>query len=71
MIEIIKAIYCNYYEAICKHLKKQDKLVDYKVSDGLAINKEGKLIDTIDITFVPKRSAKYIKMDIIVTPNGI
>lgn len=71
MIEIIKALYCIYFEAICKHLKEQDKLVDYKVDNGLSINKEGKLIDTIDIKFVPIRTAKYIKINTIVTANGI
>lgn len=71
MIEIIKAIYCNYYEAICKHLKKQDKIVDYKVGSGFAVNKDGKLIDVINIKIVPILTAKFIKMNITITPNGL
>lgn len=69
MIEFIKAIYCIYYESICKALKKQDKLEDYKIDDGFAINQEGELIGIINVKVVPKTTAKHIKMKITLTLN--
>ena len=71
MIELIKALYCIYYESICKHLKKQDILVDYKVSDGVAINKEGELIHVININVTPVLPPEYINIKMTIAPNGI
>lgn len=61
----------KFIKVICENLKKQDKLVDYKIDDSLAINQEGKLIDIINIKIVSKRAAKHIKMKITLTPNAI
>ena len=59
-----------YYESKCKMLKKQGKLMDYKVSDGLYINKEGELRDMIHIKITPSRVLKHIEVTISLNTNG-
>ena len=45
--------------------------MDYKVDGGLAINKEGKLIDVININVTPVLTPEYINIKMTIAPNGI